>query len=130
MVVLFFVKQKTAYEMRISDWSSDVCSSDLLAELPDETREYLLSAFSTDDGELRLVMRSPHIAVSHVDATRDDFEAALRLAIQHGQAWNHVPWIRASMRALAELLNDTPTDRKSTRLNSSHYCATRMPSFA
>src|SRR3546814_8392080 len=28
----FFVKQKTAYEMRISDWSSDVCSSDLAAE--------------------------------------------------------------------------------------------------
>src|SRR3546814_11648290 len=27
--VLFFSKQKTAYEMRISDWSSDVCSSDL-----------------------------------------------------------------------------------------------------
>src|SRR3546814_9174321 len=26
---IFFVKQKTAYEMRISDWSSDVCSSDL-----------------------------------------------------------------------------------------------------
>src|SRR3546814_4912002 len=30
-VVFFFFKQKTAYEMRISDWSSDVCSSDLLA---------------------------------------------------------------------------------------------------
>src|SRR3546814_7397442 len=28
----FFFKQKTAYEMRISDWSSDVCSSDLLLE--------------------------------------------------------------------------------------------------
>src|SRR3546814_14199223 len=28
--ILFFFKQKTAYEMRISDWSSDVCSSDLL----------------------------------------------------------------------------------------------------
>src|SRR3546814_15533916 len=28
----FFFKQKTAYEMRISDWSSDVCSSDLLDE--------------------------------------------------------------------------------------------------
>src|SRR3546814_7516617 len=27
---IFFFKQKTAYEMRISDWSSDVCSSDLL----------------------------------------------------------------------------------------------------
>src|SRR3546814_12204847 len=29
--MLFFFKQKTAYEMRISDWSSDVCSSDLVA---------------------------------------------------------------------------------------------------
>src|SRR3546814_19467570 len=29
MYCLFFFKQKTAYEMRISDWSSDVCSSDL-----------------------------------------------------------------------------------------------------
>src|SRR3546814_2931361 len=28
--MFFFFKQKTAYEMRISDWSSDVCSSDLL----------------------------------------------------------------------------------------------------
>src|SRR3546814_9347331 len=28
----FFFNQKTAYEMRISDWSSDVCSSDLLAD--------------------------------------------------------------------------------------------------
>src|SRR3546814_2210508 len=28
-VYVFFFKQKTAYEMRISDWSSDVCSSDL-----------------------------------------------------------------------------------------------------
>src|SRR3546814_8288978 len=29
MCLLFFFKQKTAYEMRMSDWSSDVCSSDL-----------------------------------------------------------------------------------------------------
>src|SRR3546814_13079272 len=29
--MFFFFKQKTAYEMRISDWSSDVCSSDLVA---------------------------------------------------------------------------------------------------
>src|SRR3546814_13138558 len=29
LVLFFFFKQKTAYEMRISDWSSDVCSSDL-----------------------------------------------------------------------------------------------------
>src|SRR3546814_20633038 len=30
VLYVFFVKQKTAYDMRISDWSSDVCSSDLL----------------------------------------------------------------------------------------------------
>src|SRR3546814_11243776 len=30
-IIFFFFKQKTAYEMRISDWSSDVCSSDLPA---------------------------------------------------------------------------------------------------
>src|SRR3546814_2630468 len=32
LYVFFFFKQKTAYEMRISDWSSDVCSSDLNAD--------------------------------------------------------------------------------------------------
>src|SRR3546814_11445281 len=31
---IFFFKQKTAYEMRISDWSSDVCSSDLAVDQP------------------------------------------------------------------------------------------------
>src|SRR3546814_1012341 len=30
LLCFFFFKQKTAYEMRISDWSSDVCSSDLV----------------------------------------------------------------------------------------------------
>src|SRR3546814_14557183 len=41
----FFFKQKTAYEMRISDWSSDVCSSDLIARVifrlgaPDENNQ-------------------------------------------------------------------------------------------
>src|SRR3546814_12813305 len=33
-----FFKQTTAYEMRISDWSSDVCSSDLVATVPDRRR--------------------------------------------------------------------------------------------
>src|SRR3546814_15620776 len=32
-MIIFFFKQKTAYEMRISDWSSDVCSSDLVLEV-------------------------------------------------------------------------------------------------
>src|SRR3546814_3825618 len=38
-MVVFFFKQKTAYEMRISDWSSDVCSSDLF-DLYKQTPQY------------------------------------------------------------------------------------------
>src|SRR3546814_3221094 len=34
MFIVFFFKQKTAYDMRISDWSSDVCSSDLFIAAP------------------------------------------------------------------------------------------------
>src|SRR3546814_5203202 len=36
-LIFFFFKQKTAYEMRISDWSSDVCSSDLTVSTPSQT---------------------------------------------------------------------------------------------
>src|SRR3546814_3611707 len=32
LVIFYFIKQQCAYEMRISDWSSDVCSSDLAAD--------------------------------------------------------------------------------------------------
>src|SRR3546814_1756819 len=39
---LFFFKQKTAYEMRISDWSSDVCSSDLLSVMEGAGADYTL----------------------------------------------------------------------------------------
>src|SRR3546814_5206070 len=38
VVAFFFFKQKTAYEVRISDWSSDVCSSDLLVDQHGERR--------------------------------------------------------------------------------------------
>src|SRR3546814_13595700 len=38
VLFFFFFKQKTAYEMRISDWSSDVCSSDLIEQ---GTREHV-----------------------------------------------------------------------------------------
>src|SRR3546814_10165368 len=40
VVCFFFVKQKTAYERRISDWSSDVCSSDLFDSI-EEVNELL-----------------------------------------------------------------------------------------
>src|SRR3546814_9644179 len=61
---IFVFKQKTAYEMRISDWSSDVCSSDLderqvvferdidkLAPSPIEQRAQKPTIFGTDRGE-------------------------------------------------------------------------------
>src|SRR3546814_5449484 len=58
--MIFFFKQKTAYEVRISDWSSDVCSSDLLGEevlryvqhgAPARRRRLLAEA---EEGERRL----------------------------------------------------------------------------
>src|SRR3546814_19845628 len=44
VVIIFFFKQKTAYEMRISDWSSDVCSSDLPTRCLDRYAAPRLSA--------------------------------------------------------------------------------------
>src|SRR3546814_20405254 len=54
----FFFKQKTAYEMRISDWSSDVCSSDLHAGGNEGTQ----GARRGDNGggQLWIVSRSQH----------------------------------------------------------------------
>src|SRR3546814_8077839 len=43
---IFFVKQKTAYEMRTSDWSSDVCSSDLFALLNSTASSAILLVFA------------------------------------------------------------------------------------
>src|SRR3546814_4846024 len=66
--IFFFFKQKTAYEMRISDWSSDVCSSDLLcgtilAQPPCRTcaqtpRNELLTIAGCTVRPIRLVRRS------------------------------------------------------------------------
>src|SRR3546814_20969560 len=61
MCFLFFFKQKTAYEMRISDWSSDVCSSDIdglrdagFACLRDRVAELALVGFGLSRQCLRL----------------------------------------------------------------------------
>src|SRR3546814_2449720 len=47
---VFFFKQKTAYEMRISDWSSDVCSSDLAGLDPVEDERVALGFRHPDIG--------------------------------------------------------------------------------
>src|SRR3546814_10640432 len=43
--VFFFFKQKTAYELRISDWSSDVCSSDLAVARARKIQRFLSQPF-------------------------------------------------------------------------------------
>src|SRR3546814_3687477 len=48
--MFFFFKQKTAYEMRISDWSSDVCSSDLLQNPDDISFNSFSSQFKPNFG--------------------------------------------------------------------------------
>src|SRR3546814_1516134 len=62
---LFFFKQKTAYEMRISDWSSDVCSSDPLGRLAHgqflPSRVLLLPAVSAETG----IAGEQFVKVSH-----------------------------------------------------------------
>src|SRR3546814_638883 len=58
--LFFFFKQKTAYEMRISDWSSDVCSSDLVAVDLDQGRERVVPLRGGVDHRPRLLDRIEH----------------------------------------------------------------------
>src|SRR3546814_19943256 len=55
LLSFFFFKQKTAYEMRISDWSSDVCSSDLTVVVAQRVR----SGFGDLHRQDRSLLRSP-----------------------------------------------------------------------
>src|SRR3546814_3979184 len=55
--MFFFFKQKTAYEMRISDWSSDVCSSDLSSPKPPQNGQD--QAHAADRHGLKKRCRSP-----------------------------------------------------------------------
>src|SRR3546814_5529790 len=99
----FFFKQKTAYEMRISDWSSDVCSSDLYQSAG--ALFWHNVSWVCDDmipshavGDLNIRSGLPH----GVDALKLGVAAALA--------------IREAL-----LIRGGPfSDRKSTRLNSSH----------
>src|SRR3546814_5758888 len=93
----FFFKQKTAYEMRISDWSSDVCSSDLL----DQRDE-----FGEEVGHIKCP-KSVRIERSR-DAPRP---CAVLMGVSTSLDTNGK---RGSPPQLFH------RDRKSTRLNSSH----------
>src|SRR3546814_4177393 len=55
-MMFFFFKQKTAYEMRISDWSSDVCSSDLPRQGPPRA-PFVLAGISDEELKQRSLLR-------------------------------------------------------------------------
>src|SRR3546814_15669219 len=68
MISFFFFKQKTAYEMRISDWSSDVCSSDL------DARAALIASA---DGDGRFLLNQVEtLFAAAIDAPLDPAELA------------------------------------------------------
>src|SRR3546814_7588755 len=92
VLFFFFFKQKTAYELRISDWSSDVCSSDLFL-----VRQISLTA----DG--REIVRAAMIAKPQLSLGRA------------AESDIHLPDL-----ALEPDHARIEQDRKSTRLNSSH----------
>src|SRR3546814_9079121 len=105
MYYFFFFKQKTAYEMRISDWSSDVCSSDLSTHLINQA---LITVFHRFIIKVKLQLRAQAIkaVIQHIGGM--EFRSELNLD-QLRCAFSH------HLNLFALLV-----DRKSTRLNSSH----------
>src|SRR3546814_11470453 len=82
IVLFFFFKQKTAYEMRISDWSSDVCSSDLGSEILRQVLHFFeLAEDARDVGKDRLRLAGRLQATA---GTLEELQAELLLAmLQH-----------------------------------------------
>src|SRR3546814_4974173 len=107
----FFFKQKTAYELRISDWSSDVCSSDLLplrAEHGIHQHEgHPAAVVAVDMGEhdrVDRVVLDPQF-IERNQARRAEVDGEPNPRGVHEDAGLEPP---------------SRADRKSTRLNSSH----------
>src|SRR3546814_17451664 len=85
---MFFFKQKTAYEMRISDWSSDVCSSDLVAAAARALGVKATIVMPFDAPALKIAnTRAYGARLVHYDRLKDDREATARtLADEAGLA--------------------------------------------
>src|SRR3546814_7084317 len=126
LIIFFFFKQKTAYEMRISDWSSDVCSSDLVAPQVfqlggifrrDDEAELVtvLAATFLEGGQVGVVggraVRLPRLAVA-ADAFALDVAQVRDGRTRAGLLEIHQPHLDGGAAR--------GRDRKSTRLNSSH----------
>src|SRR3546814_7682223 len=122
--------------MRISDWSSDVCSSDL--ETPVRCRIRLVSP--ADRGRpvtIAQALDRTSKAQGFFSNTGQTFMGLTQLMLK---GVNKLPAVdQALMDAMGGDPNYAyfwsafavePGDRKSTRLNSSHKCASRMPFYA
>src|SRR3546814_10601360 len=104
LLIFFFFKQKTAYELRMSDWSSDVCSSDLV--------------------DFGVGMMHPVQPPQQCDPVEGDMLAINRQVEQqhaghHDQPSRQRQQVEQPDAGLAGPERRTE-DRKSTRLNSSH----------
>src|SRR3546814_3624094 len=124
MSYFFFFKQKTAYEMRISDWSSDVCSSDLFSGSHQVAIAKGFAAQKTDE-----LWRVRYLPVDPQDLGRT-YDSIVRVNSQSGKGGiafllqrDHgivMPRrMQVEFSAIVQALADD-RDRKSTRLNSSH----------
>src|SRR3546814_15935002 len=100
---MFSFKQKTAYEMRISDWSSDVCSSDL--HLAGE-----IAGNRKADTHVAARRREDHSVVADQIATQVDQRAAGVAGVDRGVGLDEVMVVAHARRVLAQ---HRTTDRKS-----------------
>src|SRR3546814_8732787 len=102
--------------MRISDWSSDVCSSDLIIDAAVASGAVVGTVMLVAEDGTTVYARAAGFA---------DREAALPMA--ETTLFRLASLTKTIVSAAALALVE---DRKSTRLNSSHSCASRMPSSA
>src|SRR3546814_7940602 len=119
----FFFKQKTAYEMRISDWSSDVCSSDLGSTGSPRPRARSIRAPRPDPG--RPPDRpGPDRRARPTRPLREWISEApppsLSGSVRDFDVRSGARDAKLSNRMWSSLRNPHTIDRKSTRLNSSH----------
>src|SRR3546814_2160449 len=122
IVVFFFFKQKTAYEMRISDWSSDVCSSDLVEHIGINSQQSGTLGILAQVRAGNLTLRQ---VVERLATPRGAFVGSPETVADRLQQW-----FEAGAADGLMLFEPLPGDRKSTRLNSRHSCASRMPASA
>src|SRR3546814_3314602 len=127
--VIFFFKQKTAYEMRISDWSSDVCSSDLEVLFPNaiafdnnmSVGDYINRAggFTNNANGARIIVKRQDGSFARAeDDTRMLQFGSKKSPIQQGDEILVLPKIEVKSRQIfKEMTQILYQDRKSTRLN-------------